>query len=100
MSAITSAPRRLTLWPSILIIPLFSFVVPAKAGTHTPQRLSSAAAYGSRASLCSPGTTVMVRRRSLLRLELHRHAVDAVAQPRRRRTVREDVAEMTAAAAA
>ena len=35
-----------------------------------------------------------------LRLEIHRHAVDAVAQAGRRRAVVEDVAEMAAAAAA
>src|ERR1700735_2923086 len=36
----------------------------------------------------------------LLRLEVHRHAVDAVAQVGRRRTVLEHVAEMATAAAA
>src|SRR5208283_5916774 len=36
----------------------------------------------------------------LFGLEVHRHAVDAVAQMRRRRAVLEDVAEMAAAAAA
>src|SRR5579863_2816187 len=35
-----------------------------------------------------------------LRLEVHRHAVDAIAQVRRRRAVLEHVAEMAAAAAA
>src|ERR1700761_6018912 len=35
-----------------------------------------------------------------LRLEIHRHAVDAVAQVGRRRAVLEDMAEMAAAAAA
>src|SRR5271169_4775629 len=37
---------------------------------------------------------------SSLRLEIHRHAVDAIAQMRGRRAVFEDVAEMAAAAAA
>src|SRR5262245_48383862 len=37
---------------------------------------------------------------SSFRLEVHRYAVDAVAQPGRRRAVREYVAEMAAAAAA
>src|ERR1044071_8615175 len=36
----------------------------------------------------------------LLRLEVHRHAVDAVAEPRGRRTVGKHVTEMAAAAAA
>src|SRR5215510_11440743 len=35
-----------------------------------------------------------------LRLEIHRHAIDAIAQMSRRRPVLEDVAEMAAAAAA
>ena len=39
-------------------------VVPANAGTQTPRRLSSAAAYGSRVSLRSHGTTA----KSLARL--------------------------------
>src|SRR5215467_12220967 len=38
--------------------------------------------------------------RGLLRLEVHRHAVDAIAQMGRRRTVFKDMTEMTAAAAA
>src|SRR4051794_28282730 len=38
--------------------------------------------------------------RPSLRLEIHRHAIDAIAQSGRRRAAREDVAEMTAAAAA
>src|SRR3954463_7618492 len=36
----------------------------------------------------------------LVRLEIHRHAVDAIAQSGRRRAVREDVTEVAAAAAA
>src|SRR6478735_13350 len=36
----------------------------------------------------------------LFGLEIHRHAIDAIAQSGRRGAVREDVAEMTAAAAA
>src|ERR1700752_4053772 len=39
-------------------------------------------------------------RPSSLGLEIHRHAVDAIAQSGRRRAVGEDMAEMTAAAAA
>src|SRR3954451_17469196 len=38
--------------------------------------------------------------RPSLRLEIHRHAIHAIAQSGRRGAVREDVAEMTAAAAA
>ncbi len=38
--------------------------------------------------------------RLIFRLEIHRHAVDAIAQMRRRRTVVEHMAEMAAAAAA
>src|SRR4051794_32296262 len=40
------------------------------------------------------------QRRPSIRLEIHRHAVDAIAQAGRRRTVRKHVAEMTAASAA
>src|ERR1041384_307091 len=39
-------------------------------------------------------------RRGSFGLEIHRHAVDAIAQSGRRRAVREDMAEMAAAAAA
>src|SRR5580658_5352245 len=41
-----------------------------------------------------------VRPARSLRLEVHRHAADAIAQMRRRRAVLEDVAEVAAAAAA
>src|SRR4051794_40046704 len=41
-----------------------------------------------------------IRATSLLRLEIHRDAIDAIAQSGRRRAVREDVAEVAAAAAA
>src|SRR4051812_30712972 len=41
-----------------------------------------------------------IRATSLFRLEIHRYAVDAIAQSGRRRAIRKDVAEMAAAAAA
>src|SRR4051812_32229537 len=46
-------------------------VVPAKAGTHTPQSISSAEEYGSRVSLRSPGTTKMKDREMSLTLYYH-----------------------------
>src|ERR1700722_13936522 len=54
-----------------------------------PSRLASLAPQGDGKDACTS-----------LRLEIHRHAVDAIAQVRGRRAVVEDVAEMAAAAAA
>src|SRR5215203_6103046 len=47
-----------------------------------------------------PGMTLIGRSITSIRLEVRRHTVDAVAQAGRRRPVRKDVAEMTAATAA
>src|SRR5580704_3406855 len=60
-----------------------------RPGCRRPSRLASLAPQGDgKDARASP------------RFEIHRHAVDAIAQVRGRRAVVEDVAEMAAAAAA
>src|SRR6476659_8582862 len=68
----------------------------SSAAISTARLAATCAATISRSTRPAAATS----ERRLLGDELHRHAVDAVAQAGRRRPVREDVAEMATAAAA